>query len=51
MAKYNWSTQAKEDDMIRACTKNGGEEEHMYVNGGKAKRKTATRKIKTYLGG
>jgi hypothetical protein len=38
---------AKEDEMGRACSKNGGEEECIQGIGGKARRKETTRKMKT----
>jgi hypothetical protein len=39
--------QIEEDEMARACTTYGGEEECMYGFGGKAKRKETTRKTQT----
>jgi hypothetical protein len=36
-----------EDEMGRACSTNGGEEECIYDIGEKARRKETTRKIKT----
>jgi hypothetical protein len=41
-----WRDQVKEDDMDRACSTNGGEEECKYDIGGKARRKETTRKTK-----
>jgi hypothetical protein len=38
-AKYNWNYQVKEDEMSRACSTNGGEEECIQEFGGKAGRK------------
>jgi hypothetical protein len=39
--------QAKEDEIGRACSMNGRENESMYVIHGKARRKEAARKTKT----
>jgi hypothetical protein len=41
----NWTD--KEDEMDRACSTNGGEEECIYYIGGKTRRKETTRKTKT----
>jgi hypothetical protein len=37
--------------MRGACSTNGGEKEHVYVTGEKARGKETTRKTKTYLDG
>jgi hypothetical protein len=39
--------QIEEDEMGGSCTTNGGEEEGVYVIGGKARGKETTRKTKT----
>jgi hypothetical protein len=39
--------QIKEDEMGRACSMNGGEEECTYDIGGRVRRKETTRKTKT----
>jgi hypothetical protein len=44
-AKYNSNDQVKEDEMGRACSANGEEEECIEDFGGKARRKETTRKI------
>jgi hypothetical protein len=38
-AKYNYNDQVKEDEMGRACSMNGGQEECIQDFGGKARRK------------
>jgi hypothetical protein len=42
--KYN---EIEEDEMGGACSTNGGEQERVYVLGGKARGKKVTRKTKT----
>jgi hypothetical protein len=39
--------ESKEDEMCGACSMNGGEEERVWVVGGKARGKEASRKTKT----
>jgi hypothetical protein len=41
----------EEDEISRACSTNGEEEERLDVIGGKARRKETTRKIQTWVGG
>jgi hypothetical protein len=43
-AKYNYNYQVKEDEMGRACSTIGGEEECIWDFGGNAGRKETTRK-------
>jgi hypothetical protein len=43
----NFLHQAKEDEMCRACSTNGGVEEYIYDTGGKARMKETTKKKKT----
>jgi hypothetical protein len=47
--KNNYSDQVEEDEMGRACSTNGGEEERIYVISGKARRKETTRKTETWV--
>jgi hypothetical protein len=44
--KYNQNDQVKEDEMGRACSTNGGEEECMSDIGGKARRNETIKKTK-----
>jgi hypothetical protein len=41
------NNQVKEDEMGGPCSTNGGEEERVWIIGGKAKWKDTTRKTKT----
>jgi hypothetical protein len=43
-AKYNYNYQVKEDEMDRACSTHGGDEECLEDFGGKAGKKYITRK-------
>jgi hypothetical protein len=45
LRKYNYNDQIKEDEMGRACTTHGGEQECIQGFGEKARRKETTRKI------
>jgi hypothetical protein len=42
-AKYSYNDQIKEDEICRACSMNGGEEEYVYDFGRKGQRKEASR--------
>jgi hypothetical protein len=46
-SKYNQNNQVEEDEMGGPCSTYGGEEECVYVIGGKARGKETTRKTKT----
>jgi hypothetical protein len=49
-AKNNWNNQVKEDEIGRACSTNGKEEECMQNIGGKTRREEIAMKLKTYVG-
>jgi hypothetical protein len=44
---HNWNNQVEEDEMGGPYSTNGGEEERIYIIGGKARVKETTRKTKT----
>jgi hypothetical protein len=46
-AKYDQNNQVEENEIGGACSTNGGEEEHIYVTGGKARGKETARKNNT----
>jgi hypothetical protein len=56
--RHSWEDNIKVDvleivwgDVDWACSTNGGEEERVYVVGGKARGKEITKKTKTWFGG
>jgi hypothetical protein len=48
--KYNYNYQVEDDEVVEACSANGGEEVRIYAIGRKAREKETTRKTKTHVG-